>query len=317
MLTLQQLRVLLAIKQTGSLNRAAHELHYGVPTVAHHLDALEFQLRSTLVVRGRRGTHLTGLGSALADDAAEILARVAQAERRIVEHRDAGLLLLRVGTFPSLGSRILPGAIRALQAEMTVQVEVTEGEPTRLMELLRAGEIHSALIYDIADSASAALDLDFLPLFSEPYLVMVGAQSELAASGHVDLEEVRGRSWIFSRSEQEATDRVLRRACGSLGYEPGEFMRTDDLNLIHGFVAADLALALTSASAMTGMPGVVTRPAVQHLGMRHFSYVSRRSAPFAAQRLGETIVAGLIETGSTMPTTEPSRVSPDAAQPEG
>jgi DNA-binding transcriptional LysR family regulator len=79
---------------------------------------------------------------------------------------------------------------------------------------------------------------------------------------------------------------VLRRVCGALGYEPREFMRTDDLNLIHGFVAADLALALISPSAVMPSFGVVMRSATQDLGIRRLSYAMRRSAPPAARRFG-------------------------------
>src|SRR4029079_12472623 len=105
MLALQQLRALIAVREHGSLTRAASALHYGVPTVTHHLNSLESQLRVQLVERTKRGARLTELGTALAADAAEILSRVAQAERHVADHREAGVVTLIVGTFPSIGSR--------------------------------------------------------------------------------------------------------------------------------------------------------------------------------------------------------------------
>jgi DNA-binding transcriptional LysR family regulator len=292
MLALQQLRALLAVKEHGSLTRAASALHYGVPTVTHHLNTLERQLRVQLVERSKRGARLTELGIALAADAEEILSRVAQAERRVADYREAGLVTLTVGTFPSIGSRLLPRAIQALQESTNVRVEVVEGEPIRLIELLHSGDIHAALIYDIAaDSAFAAFDLEFTQLLSEPYWVMVGADSPLASADTLDFDDLRDRSWIFSRNEHEASQRVLRRVCGALGYEPREFMRTDDLNLIHGFVAADLALGLICSSSVMTSFGVVMRSAKQDLGVRRLSYATRRSASPAARRLGEILAA--------------------------
>ena len=85
MLALQQLRALLSVREHGSLTRAASALHYGVPTVTHHLNTLERQLRVQLVERSKRGARLTELGMALATDAEEILSRVAQAERRVAD----------------------------------------------------------------------------------------------------------------------------------------------------------------------------------------------------------------------------------------
>jgi DNA-binding transcriptional LysR family regulator len=292
MLALQQLRVLLAVQEHGSLTRAAGALHYGVPTVTHHLNSLESQLRVQLVERSKRGARLTELGSALAVEAADILGRVAYAERRIADHREAGLTTLVVGTVPSVGSRLLPHAIRALQATMKVRVEVVEGEPTGLVELLHSGEVHAALIYDLAaDSPFEALDFDFKTLMNEPYRLMVGADSPLAAAETIDFDDLRDRAWIFSRNEQEASQRVLRRVCGTLHYEPRELMRTDDLNLIHGFVAADLTLALMPPSAVMMNFNVVLRRAKQDLGIRRLSYVIRRKVSPAAQHLGEILAA--------------------------
>lgn len=292
MLGLPQLQVLLAVKEHGSLTRAAHALHYGVPTITHHLNTLESQLRVQLVERSKRGTQLTELGAALAADAAEILNRVAQAERWVTDYREAGLVTLVVGTVPSIGSRLLPNAIRSLQAAMKVRVEVVEGEPTKLVELLNSGEIHAALIYDLADdSPFGALDLEFTPLINEPYFVMVGADSPLAAAEPLDLNDFRDNAWIFSRNEHEASQRVLRRVCGTLGYEPREFMRTDDLNLIHGFVAAELALALMPPSAVMWNFRVVMLRAKQDLGMRRLSYAVRRKTSTAARHLGDILVS--------------------------
>jgi DNA-binding transcriptional LysR family regulator len=292
MLALQQLRALLAIKEHGSLTRAAAALHYGVPTITHHLNTLESQLRVQLVERTKRGTRLTELGTVLAADAAEILNRVAQAERWVTDYRVAGLVTLIVGTFPSIGSRLLPSAIRTLQDEMNVRVEVVEGEPIKLVELLHSGEIHCALIYDLAeDSPFEALELEFTTLNHEPYRLMVAADSPLAVRQTIDLDELRDKAWIFSRNEHEASQRVLQRVCGALAYEPREFMRTDDLNLIHGFVAADLALALTPASAVMPNFSVVVRDAKQDLGIRRLSFVVRRKTSPAARRLGEILAA--------------------------
>ena len=128
MIALQQLRILLAIREHGSLSQAARALHYGLPTVAHHLDALEAGLQVRLVDRSTRGARLTPLGEVLATEAEQILARVSQVDRLVAAYRDAGLMTLIVGTFPSIGSRLLPHAIRELQASLLVGVELVEGE---------------------------------------------------------------------------------------------------------------------------------------------------------------------------------------------
>lgn len=82
-------------------------------------------------------------------------------------------------------------------------------------------------------------------------------------------------------------------------------MRTDDLNMIHGFVAADLALALICQSTVMTNFHVVTRNAKQDLGKRQLSYAIRRDAPPAARGLGEYLasnVATYQRSGMARPT---------------
>lgn len=66
MITLQQLRVLLAVREHGSLTQAAAALHHQVPTVTHHIRTLEAHFGARLLVSDRRGTRLTPLGEGCA-----------------------------------------------------------------------------------------------------------------------------------------------------------------------------------------------------------------------------------------------------------
>ncbi|MFF2389435.1 LysR family transcriptional regulator [Agromyces sp. NPDC058104] len=296
MISLQQLRVILAVRANGSLTKAANALHYGVPTVTHHLDALESRLGARLVERTPRGARLTPIGELLAEEGEQILARVAHAERLVATYRDAGAMTLVVGTFPSIGSRLLPEAIRALRESMHVEVELVEGEPTELVRMLGEGALHAAIIYDLeGDPAFDAPDLESTLLMSEPFHVLVGARSPLARLDELDLGEL-GRNWIGSRNDDEASQRVLRRASAALGQELHVFTRTDDLNMIHGLVAADLAVALTVPSTLVPGFGVVARPSVQELGMRRLAFVTRGDGqPPALARLREILVEAAAE----------------------
>ncbi|WP_457099893.1 LysR family transcriptional regulator [Microbacterium sp. P5_E9] len=293
MLQPQQLRVLLAIRDERSLTRAGNALGYGVPTIAHHLKALERQVAASLVERDRRGARLTPLGEALATEAEQILARLAQAERLVAAQRDAGLSTLRVGTFASVGSRMLPATIRELRATASVRVEVVEAEPTDVVRMLREGEVHAGLIYDSAgDPAFTSADLDLTVLLEERYGILVAASSELAQSRVLDFSRLADVDWVCSRNESEASDRVLRRVCRSVGFDPRVLMRTDDLNMIHGLVGEALGCTLTTEAAVDRRFPVVLRPAVQDLGYRRTSFVCRRGAvPAVVRQLRDLLVA--------------------------
>jgi DNA-binding transcriptional LysR family regulator len=296
----QQLRVLIAIRDNGSLTGAAQSLGYGVPTIAHHLASLERHFKVQFVERDRRGARLTPLGAVLVVEADELLVRLDQAERLVITQRDLGLSTIRVGTFASIGSQLLPRAIRELRARLQVQVEVVEAEPTDVVELLRARELHAGLIYDSADDpAFATPDLELTVLLEEHFRVLLARDSPYAALTEIDLTDLASVDWICSRDENETSDRVLRRACHSVGFEPKVLMRTDDLNMIHGLVAEGLACTLTTHSAVDTRFAVETRPTAQGLGLRRTSFVRARNAvPGAVDEL-HRILVGLLPGGPT------------------
>lgn len=275
----QQLRVLAAIRDAGSLTRAAALLGYGVPTIAHHLATLERQARTQLVERDRRGARLTPLGEFLVQEGQEVLTRLAEVERELAARRDLGVSVLRVGTFASVGSRLLPRAIRDLQGRLAVHVEVVEAEPTEVVERLGTGDLHAGLVYDLADDPTfVGPDLDSTLLLDEPYQVLVARDHPLAAQRQVRFADLAGVDWICSRHQDEASDRVLRRACRQAGFEPSVAMRTDDLSMIHGLVAAGLGLTLATPNTVDTRFEVAARPAAPELPRRITSFVSRRRA---------------------------------------
>lgn len=291
----QQLRVLVAIRDHGSLTAAAAAMGYGVPTIAHHLTSLERHFRVRLVERDRRGARLTPLGAVFVDEAEQILARLDQAERMIVTQRDQGLATIRIGTFASMGAQLLPRAIRELRSRLPVVVEVVEAEPTDVVRLLEAGEIHAGLIYDSAeDPAFTSPDLEMQVLLEEQYRLLVARNSPYADMAQVDFADLARADWICSRHESETSDRVLRRVCHSVGFEPRVLMRTDDLNMIHGLVAEGLACTVTAPSAVDLRFAVESRPCVQDLGLRRTLFVRPDTAvPDAVGELQRTLVAML------------------------
>jgi len=291
----QQLRVLVAIRDHGSLTQAAQTLGYGVPTIAHHLASLERHFRAQLVERDRRGARLTALGIVFVAEAEDILARLDQAERLVTTQRDLGLATIRVGTFASIGSQLLPRAIRQLRSRMHVQVEVIEAEPTDVVEQLHAGDLHAGLIYDSAEEpAFATPDLTLALLLEEPYQVLLASDSRHATQSQIRLADLADADWISSRDENEASDRVLRRACRLAGFEPHILMRTDDLNMIHGLVAEGLGCTIATQAAVDTRFAVITRPTVEGLGLRRTSFVRRSNAVPAPVHELHQILVGLL-----------------------
>jgi DNA-binding transcriptional LysR family regulator len=283
MLTVQQLRVLAAIKESASMTKAAELLACSIATVVHHLNAMEHEHGVQLVVRAKSGAVLTPIGQMLAVDSERILSHIAQAERAIADARDAGLSLLRIGTFASAASKILAPAIVQLQKQSGVRVEVIESEPSDSVRLLRTGAIHAALIYDSVDSPMAIhRQLNVHPLAEEPYRLLMSKAAARDMPGLVDFTDLQNTGWVFSHSDNEASDRIIRNACREAGFEPRVLVRTDDLSMIHGLVAHGIGVALAAESTVDHQSQVILRATRQDLGRRRISFAWQREPRISA-----------------------------------
>jgi DNA-binding transcriptional LysR family regulator len=260
-LELRQLTVLRAVAREGSLAGAARSLHHSQPTVAHHLAALESHLGVALVSRSTRGAALTDLGELFLEHAEAVLDRLASAEAEVRALARHGVATLRIGTFPTAGAHVLPRAVAALQVRTAVQVELYEAEPPELLERLHARQLHCALIYDDPDAPVHELDeLEEVTLFDDPFRVVLPASHPLAERRAVPIGELAEAGWIMSRDPDEPGDAALRVACSAEGFSPRPVLRTDDYDVMFGFVAAGVGVALVPQMALVEREGVVVRP---------------------------------------------------------
>ncbi|MEO0606287.1 MAG: LysR family transcriptional regulator, partial [Myxococcota bacterium] len=76
MLTLDQIRVLQAIVDTGTFSGAAHELGRSQGAISYQVAAMEDTLEFQLFDRSSRRPKLTAAGRAIATEAPSLLARI-------------------------------------------------------------------------------------------------------------------------------------------------------------------------------------------------------------------------------------------------
>ena len=277
MLDLRQLVALQAVARTGSLAGAARELHHSQPTVAHHLQALESHLGATLVDRTARGSTLTDLGLVFLDHVEAVLDRLASAESEVKALARHGVATLRIGTFPTAGAHVLPNAMASVQRGTGVRFELVEAEPPTLLARLAGRELHAALIYDHPEHPMHLVDeLLVTTLFDDPFLVVLPSDHPMARHASVPLASLADDGWILSHDLSEPGDQALRAACAAEGFVPRPVLRTDDYDVIFGFVAAGVGIALVPQMALVERPGVVVRPLVDVQFARSVRFATHR-----------------------------------------
>lgn len=276
MLDLRQFYVLRAIAREGSLAGAARRLHYGHPTISHHLGSLESHFRTRLVSRSPRGAELTDTGRLLLERIEVVLDLIDTTEAEVRSRSGRGLDVLRLGTFPTAAATLVPTAIAQLVDGGGVRIELVEAEPVELLERLLQRDLHCALLYDATDGEAALArrpGLVLTPLGTEAYRLVLSREHRLAADDVVDLNDLREDDWILAGEADDLGDRGLVAACRRLGFEPRVAVRSDDYAVMQSFVAAGAAVAVVPQMAVDPHQNVVRRT-VQAIAERTISFAS-------------------------------------------
>src|ERR1700754_5232003 len=116
------------VARHGSFSRAAETLARSQPAVSHQVGALEREIGTTLLVRGRAGAVLTHAGELLLTHADALAARLALADTQMGAIVAGGGRPLTVGGFPSALATSGPAAAAALRAcDPELEVALQEG----------------------------------------------------------------------------------------------------------------------------------------------------------------------------------------------
>ena len=242
-LELRHLLALKAIAQEGSFGAAAEQLGYTQSAISQQIAALEKAVGQPLFDRpgGPRRVSLTEAGTLLLRHADAIAARLraAEADLAALAAGDAGPL--RVGTYQSVGAKVLPALLRDFSSQWPkIEVLLTESADDReLIELVERGDLDLSFVVLPVEPGP----FETVELMRDPYVLVVPKGSPLAtrerAPSMRDLLEQPLISYRTCRTTQRVEER-LRIA----GREPHIVFRSDDNGTVQGLVAAGIGVAI-------------------------------------------------------------------------
>lgn len=172
-----------------SFVRAAAELHMTQPALSRQIQTLENELGVQLLERDRRGTALTGPGRQLLIDARPLLEAALGLERR-VRAAARGTLEFFVGFMPGVPSTGIVQEFAEHAPHVTVDVVYVPMDEQE--SPIQDGSVDVSFVRLPLHSD----DLDAIPLFAEPRVAVVAADSPLARAEAVTLDELRPLSLI-------------------------------------------------------------------------------------------------------------------------
>ncbi|MEV5200943.1 LysR family transcriptional regulator [Streptomyces sp. NPDC053720] len=266
MIEARHLRVLRAVAASGSFSAAARELGCTQPAVSQQMKALEASAGTPLLIRTGREMRLTQAGEALVRHASGILAGLTAAEEEVAAIAGLRAGRVRLVSFPSGSSTLVPGALAALRAAHPgTRVSLVEAEPPRSVEMLREGDCDIALAFRYGTSGTEWDDLVVRPLLTDRLIGLVPEGHRLSRSAAVDIAELAGESWIAGCPRCR---RQLVEVCEASGFTPRIDFATDDYPAVIGLVGAGLGVAVLPELAIEsvrpkGARTVTVEPAIE------------------------------------------------------
>jgi DNA-binding transcriptional LysR family regulator len=240
---LRHLSALRAIADEGSFGRAATRLGYTQSAVSQQIATLERSVGERLLERpgGPRPVSLTPAGVVLLRHAEAIVARLEAARADIEAIRAGESGTLRVGTYQSIGQKILPAVVRSFSHEWKdVDLRVVEtGADQELFGLIERGELDLTF----ADFSLWEGPFEAVDLLRDPYVLLVQADSPLAQRRRPPtLAEISELPLIGYR--QCRSTKLVESHFHDRGLRPEFVFRSDDNGIIQAMVSAGLGVAV-------------------------------------------------------------------------
>jgi DNA-binding transcriptional LysR family regulator len=240
---LRHLAALQAVAEAGSFRRAAAHLGYTQSAISQQIATLERVVGAKLIERpgGPRAVFLTDAGRLVLRHADAIIARLSAAQADVSAMVEGRSGTLRVGTFQSVGARILPTLISRFGASWPgVEVQLTEtASDLELLDYVEHGDLDLTFAMPPLPEGPFAL----VELMRDPWILLVPHDSPLAARPDpLPLREVAKLPLIGPRlcASVEQINAHFR----SRGLEPNYVYNLDENNIVHGLVAGGVGIGL-------------------------------------------------------------------------
>ncbi|MGJ3192211.1 LysR family transcriptional regulator [Paenarthrobacter sp. FR1] len=189
-LSIQGLRIFMAVVETGSFSAAARRLYMSQPSVSAHVRSLETSLSAHLLDRSPAGASLTPAGHVLADHARKIFDVMDHVGEDVAAAQGIQDRQLSIAGTSTLGSYLLPRALsRFLVGNVGLRTELRVGNTEKVATWLINREVSLAICAGEMDHEQ----LESTVIFDDALVLVAGRASHLAGRllGPSDLTKER------------------------------------------------------------------------------------------------------------------------------
>lgn len=248
-LTLEQLRVFVAVAERQHVTRAATALNLAQSAASAAIAALEARHQVRLFHRAGRGIALTEAGEAFLPEARAVLARAEVAEAMLDDIVGLRRGRLALHASQTIAAYWLPRHLAAFRAAYPgVALHLAIGNTGQTAAAVRAGLGELGLV----EGAVHDPLLEAIPLARDQLLLVVPPGHRLATVRGVTARDLRACAWVL-REPGSGTRSAFESTLTRLGIAPGSLSVVQELpsnESVRAAVEAGMGVAVLSASVV-------------------------------------------------------------------
>lgn len=202
---LRSIEAFVRVAELGSITRASRDLGIVQPALSRHIQRIETEIGTPLLVRLPRGVQLTFAGRRFLQHSRRILQEVARAteELNIGGEGPGGRVV--VGISPTLSPLLVPGLVERCSSGLpNIQLKVIEEFTRRLQVDVANGQVDLALLTNPPPNRA----LRFTSVLTEP-IVVVMPRHQRGVSPVVTLDELASTPMLVTRGIRAMVDEQL------------------------------------------------------------------------------------------------------------
>ncbi|BAZ14733.1 LysR family transcriptional regulator [Calothrix sp. NIES-4071] len=256
-MTLDQLKIFLAVAEHMHFTRASEALYISQPAVSGAIQGLEEEYGVKLFHRINRHIEITSAGQLLQVEAQKILDQVALAERGLRELNNLQRGELRLGASLTIGNYWLPDFISEFKRQYPgIQVNCTLGNT----EVIIAGTISGSFDLGLVEGEvqpSDTCSLEKKIVGNDCLVIVVGKTHPWYERDFISLEELTTTDWVM-REIGSGTRQRFEQALQQWGIE------TSKLNSILEFSSGEMVkAAVENGVGATALSELMVKKEVQ------------------------------------------------------
>ncbi len=206
--TLDELRMIVAIEEHGSLTGAAEALGITQQAVSQRMRALERRWGLALFARSARGTRLTDQGTLVAEWAATLVGQADAFDSAVASLRSDRAAHVRVGASLTIAEHLVPGWLVTYAADPSAaHVELTAVNSVTVASRVRSGKDDLGFV----ESPDLPEGLASYVFMKDEVVLVVAPDHPWAKRTEVSPAEV-ARTPLVSREEGSGTRLAMERA---------------------------------------------------------------------------------------------------------